>query len=286
MPSHIPPFAIVGSTGMLGRAWCELLDARGQTHHDLHRGGTGVHHIDLANPATLTNLREGTQLVINAAGYTNVDACETDEAAATQINGTGVGQLAARCREIGATLIHYSTDYVFAGEATSPYPVDAPRNPVSAYGRSKALGEELLLASGCDHRLIRTSWLYAPWGKNFVLTMLKLIADKSSLKVVHDQRGRPTSAQALAAASLTLAEQAPSGVYHVADAGECTWYEFTGEILRLSGKECTLTPCTTAEFPRPAKRPAYSVLDLSQTEHYTGPLNDWKNNLTETVQRI
>ncbi len=293
MTLHPPAYTILGSRGMLGRAWRELLDSQGTHHRDLDRSPRSSNagfqdsspSLDLTDPASIArSIPAGTRVVVNCAAYTNVDACEADEAAATAVNAAGVGHLARHCAAIGATLIHYSTDYVFAGDAASPYPVDAPIAPVSAYGRSKAAGERAVRDSGCDHRLIRTSWLYAPWGKNFVLTMLKLTAEKDTLKVVDDQRGRPTSATHLAAVSLQLLDQAPSGTYHVADGGQCTWHEFAVEIARQAGHDCDIRPCTTAEFPRPAPRPAYSVLDLSVTERHVGAMPDWKTNLAAVIR--
>jgi dTDP-4-dehydrorhamnose reductase len=203
-----------------------------------------------------------------------------------EVNATGVGHLAERCHDIDALLVHYSTDYVFNGQALEPYEVGHAIDPVNAYGRTKAAGDRAVRESGCLYRIIRTSWLYAPWGNNFVRTMAKLTAEKDQLKVVDDQRGRPTSAQHLVKTSQALIEHGESGTYHATDGGACTWYEFTKEIARQLGHTCDIQPCTTADFPRPAKRPAYSVLDLSKTEAMTGALPDWKDNLKEVLDRM
>ena len=178
---------------------------------------------------------------------------------------------------------HYSTDYVFDGTATEPYQTDHPRSPVNAYGRSKAIGEELIAESGVEHLLVRASWLYAPWGQNFVLTMRDLARSRDSLRVVHDQRGRPTDSRRLGEVSLELAEQGHRGTFHVTDGGECTWFELASLVASIANPSCTVDPCTSAEFPRPASRPAYSVLDISATEQVVGPLIPWEDRVRDTV---
>ncbi len=266
---------------MLGRAWHELLERRGVPFRALGRP-----ELDLAEPATVERLDGDYAAIVNCAAWTDVDGAESREEAARRVNAVGVAALAQRARALGATLLHYSTDYVFNGRGETPYRVDHPRDPVNAYGRTKAEGEEAIERSGCRYLLIRTSWVYAPWGKNFVLTMHRLTAERDTLRVVDDQRGRPTSAEHLAAASLALLERGATGTYHVTDGGACTWCGFTREIARLAGHACDVQPCTTAEFPRPAPRPAYSVLDLSKTEAMIGPMPDWRDNLLKTMDRI
>jgi dTDP-4-dehydrorhamnose reductase len=197
-----------------------------------------------------------------------------------------VGVLARRCAELRATLVHYSTDYVFDGRATQPYPIDHPRSPGNAYGRSKAIGEELLERAGCPYLLIRTSWLYAPWGKNFVLTIRELAAARPTLRVVSDQLGRPTSAEYLAERSLLLLRGGHRGVFHVTDGGQCSWFELARAIASLTGARCQVDPCTTEEFPRPARRPAYSVLDLSRVEALLGPSRPWQENLRRVLAAL
>jgi dTDP-4-dehydrorhamnose reductase len=221
--------------------------------------------------------------VINCSAFTDVDGAETREAEAAAINGHGVGTLAQRCRAIGATLVHYSTDYVFDGNASTPYATTAKRAPQGAYARTKALGEELIERSGCSHLIVRTSWLYAPWGKNFVDTMAKLCSERPLVRVVADQRGRPTSAQYLAERTLELLGRDAHGIFHVTDGGECTWFDFAAAIARLTAGTARVEPCTTAEFPRPARRPAYSVLDLSATEALLGPSRPWQDNLADVL---
>ncbi len=276
------PVLLVGSSGMLARAWINLFQAHHIDHTDVD-----IPLFDLTKPDSVhAHVVERYRTVINCAAYTDVDASETKEPLATAINGSGVGTLAQRCKQVGATLVHYSTDYVFNGSATTPYRTDAPRDPIGAYGRSKALGEQLIEQSGCDFLLVRTSWLYAPWGKNFVLTIAKLAKEKPSLKVVHDQRGRPTSAEHLAATTLQLLHRRARGLHHVTDGGECSWYEFATAIARHANPACKVEPCTTADFPRPAKRPAYSVLDLAKTEAMLGSMPSWQHNLQSVLDRM
>ncbi|MGE0792533.1 MAG: dTDP-4-dehydrorhamnose reductase [Sandaracinaceae bacterium] len=274
---------VIGADGMLGAAWMNLLAHRGIPHR-----AALYPVIDLSEPATIAAALdvEPADVVINCAAYTDVDGAEADEAAANLVNGTGVGHLVDACDERGIPLIHYSTDYVFDGRASAPYAIDHPIDPVNAYGRSKRLGEEAVLASDGAHLMIRTSWLYAPWGKNFVRTIAGLAKSRPSLRVVDDQRGRPTSAEHLAELSLALYEGGARGVYHGTDGGECTWFGFARAIAARVNPACVVEPCTTAEFPRPAVRPAYSVLDLSGTEERIGPRAPWTEHLASVLDRL
>jgi dTDP-4-dehydrorhamnose reductase len=279
----IPKTLIVGAGGMLGRAWRETLDAADEPYRPLTRA-----ELDITDAAAVAkSIPAGVKVVVNCAGWTDVDGAEEHEAEATKLNGDAVGILARHCAAIHATLVHYSTDYVFSGEAETPYPVDAPLSPASAYGRSKAAGERALQDAGGPHLLIRTSWLYAPWGHNFVRTMLRLTAERDTLKVVDDQRGRPTSATHLAATTRQLLAADARGTFHVTDGGECTWHGLAKEIARQAsspGETCDVQPCTTADFPRPAPRPAYSVLDLSKAEAIVGPMRVWKQSLKDVIE--
>lgn len=276
------PVAVVGALGMLGRAWRELLTARGIEHV-----GLDLPTIDITDSDSIReHIDDNTRAVVNCAAFTDVDGAEAREDDAGALNALAVGHLAERCKQIGAKLVHYSTDYVFDGMAGSPYATDHPRDPVNAYGRTKAAGEVILEGSGCKYLLIRTSWLYAPWGHNFVLTMLRLTRERDELNVVNDQCGRPTSAQHLARASLALLEKDLTGTFHVTDGGYCSWYDFTLEIKRLAGNTCDVKPCDSSVYKRPALRPAYSVLDVSKTESALGPLPDWKHNLAEVVRQM
>jgi dTDP-4-dehydrorhamnose reductase len=273
---------LLGDRGMLGRAFRELLAARQRPFTGFDLPG-----LDIAEPGQVGPLfAKPWSTVINCAAYTNVDGAETDEMAALRANGTAPGVLAAACARTRVPLVHFSTDYVFAGNARTPYAVDAPLQPLGAYSRSKAAGEVAIRQSGAEFLIVRSSWLYAPWGNNFVRTMARLTRDKPEVKVVNDQRGRPTCAQHLAASTLALLDRGKRGTLHVTDGGECTWYEFTVEIARLLGRTTIIRPCTTAEFPRPAPRPAYSVLDLALTEAILGPMPDWRTNLANVVARL
>lgn len=275
------PLLVLGDRGMLGRAFRQLL-----TERDRAFEGFDLPAVDIGDADQVDKLfARPWSAVINCAAYTNVDGAEIEEAAAFRANATAPGLVAAACARHRVPLVHFSTDYVFAGNAHQPYAVDAPNAPLGVYGRSKAAGEAAIRASGCRHLILRTSWLYAPWGKNFVRTMAQLTATKPELKVVDDQRGRPTSAEHLAVSALALLDCGTSGTLHVTDGGECSWYEFTVEIARQLGRTCTIKPCTTAEFPRPAPRPAYSVLDLGPTEALLGPMPHWKTNLAQVLAK-
>lgn len=282
----LAPVLLIGATGMLGKAWRDVLRSsagRAAIEHDC----PSHQECDLADLSTIDRwVTDRYRTVINCAAYTDVDGAETDFDQAMRINGDAVARLAQRCAAANTMLVHYSTDYVFNGQSDSPYRTDQPRDPVNAYGRSKAAGEQAIEAAGGRHLIVRTSWLYAPWGKNFVKTILHLAQNRDEIRVVNDQRGRPSDVIQLARNTAALLANDAGGIYHVTDGDECTWYDFACEIVRLSGQRCRVEPCTTDEFPRPAPRPAYSVLDLSQTESLVGAMNPWKDNLASTVKAI
>ena len=276
---------VIGGSGMLGRAVCRALAAQG-TAFDAPPHAT----LDLLNAASLKEHVPGHTHVINCAAWTDVDKAETAEADATLLNGTSVGLLAAICMEHRATLVHYSTDYVFDGEQGPAYSVDAPLRPLNAYGRSKAVGErhiaEHVRLVGVSALVIRTSWLYAPWGKNFVRTIASAARQRPTLRVVNDQRGRPTSCEHLARTTLRLLAAEARGVLHVTDGGEATWFDFATRIAAAANPACRVDPCTSAEYPRPAKRPANSVLDLGPAEALVGPMPHWHANLDSVLSRL
>jgi dTDP-4-dehydrorhamnose reductase len=267
---------------MLGRAFRELFAASQRPYT-----GLDLPALDISDAKQIDELMaQPWSAVVNCAAYTNVDGAESDESAALRANGTGPGVVAQACARAHVPLVHFSTDYVFAGDASAPYQVDAPLQPLGAYGRTKAAGERFIRQSGTEFLILRTSWLYAPWANNFVRTMARLTRDKAELKVVNDQRGRPTSAQHLAKSALALLDKGARGTLHVTDGGECTWYDFTVEIARLLDRTTKIVPCTTAEFPRPAPRPTYSVLDLGPTEEILGPTPDWHANLAQVIATL
>jgi dTDP-4-dehydrorhamnose reductase len=273
---------LLGADGMLGRAWVDLL-----MRENIQHRATDVGALDITDSQAVTEaITEEVDTVVNCAAFTDVDGAESRESEAARINEHGPAVLAARCRETGSSLVHYSTDYVFDGRASEPYPTDHRIAPTNAYGRTKAAGERRIRESGCKHLVVRTSWLYAPWGKNFVRTIARLARERDRLDVVDDQRGRPTSAGHLAATTLALLGRGASGTFHVTDGGECTWFDLAREIGAIVAPTCRVQPCTSEAFPRPAPRPAYSVLDLSQTEALLGPMPTWQENLAKVLEQI
>jgi len=282
-PRPIPARVLVlGSTGMVGRSWMELLQAKG-----IECVGRSRPEFDLMDPESIKrSIAQEYDLVVNASAWTDVDGAESDETGATRANGHAVGEIADRCRELGSTLLTYSTDYVFKGDGSTPYPVDAPIDPINAYGRSKALGELKLAESGASYILIRTSWVYAPWGTNFVRTILALAQARPELRVVDDQRGRPTSAEHLAQSSLSLYRCGALGTWHLSDSGECTWYELASEIVKHAGIDCLIHPCSSDEYPRPASRPAFSTLDIEESVRLIGPIGSWQSLLHTVLEEI
>lgn len=257
---------VTGAAGMLGRDLVAVLrDDRDSNVTDvtaLDRSG-----LDITDHDTCLAAVQGHDVVVNTAAWTDVDAIETQEAAGTAVNGTAVAGLADACRRSGAILIHLSTDYVFAGQAQLPYPEDAPTDPVNVYGRGKLVGEQAVLSTMPEKGyIVRTSWLYGRHGRNFVRTILDLATTRDSLSVVNDQLGQPTWTAALASqiADLGGAAQrgrAPAGIYHGTAAGQTTWCELAREAFRLAGLDpARIRPVSSEAFPRPAKRPAYSVL--------------------------
>lgn len=209
-------------------------------------------------------------LVINAAAYTDVDGCETGIDHAMKVNAVAVGFLADACKSLGATLVHVSTDFVFDGRGRRPYRPDDQANPLSAYGRSKWEGEVAIRASGAEHLIVRTSWMFGPAGRNFVEAILARASRGEPLRVVDDQIGRPTRAGDLADALLRLLDADARGTLHFANAGSCSWHEFAKEIVRQAGFDVPVTAIPSSELGRPAPRPAYSVLDTSEYERVTG----------------
>jgi len=224
-------------------------------------------------------------VVVNAGAFTQVDLCEADPAQALRINGQAVGWLADACALAGALLVQISTDYVFDGTARKPYTEDEEPCPVSEYGRSKLHGEREARRIA-DHLIVRTAWLYDAWGKNFYLTMRELAAQGRPLKVVDDQRGTPTSCTALARQLQVLVEAGCRGTLHATCAGETSWHGFAAEIFRQGGLAAELTPCATADFPRPAPRPAYSVLSGAlRASLGLDVMPPWQDALADVISR-
>lgn len=273
---------LIGAGGMLGKAWRKLLDEQ-----DIPCLAPASRELDITRASDIgCAITPAVSLVINCAGWTDVDGAQQHVEQAMAANADGPALLARRCAQTGSTLIHYSTDYVFDGQAVTPYAVDHPIAPLGVYGQSKAKGEAAIQSARCKHLIIRTSWLYAPWGRNFVRTIARLGREKPSLKVVHDQVGRPTSVFNLAEGSWQLQQKQATGIFHLTDEGQCSWYDFAREIIRLDGSDCDVQPCTTDEFPRPAPRPAWSVLDLAKTTAIVGQRPHWHDALKNVFQQM
>jgi dTDP-4-dehydrorhamnose reductase len=244
---------VTGANGMLGHRVVEVARERG---HDVR--GTDLPELDLTDGEAVARfLDEVTpEAVVNCAAYTAVDKAEDEEELATRINGDAAGNLARSA----PYLVHVSTDYVFDGDADSPYVESSPPAPTGAYGRSKLAGEEQVRAAGNGHAIVRTAWLFGDGGPNFVDTMLRLGRERDEVKVVFDQVGSPTWTGHLAPTLVDIAERRGSGVFHAAGDGQCSWFELAVEAMRVADLDCRVVAIPSEEFPTPTKRPAYSVL--------------------------
>lgn len=286
--------ALIGAESMFAQAVLKIAPA-GYEIQAYRRADLDITSLDQLREKLLSS---APNVIVNCAAYTNVDDCEEHEIEATRINGAGPGYLADVANDIGATLVHISTDYVFDGQKQAPYEESDATNPLSAYGRSKVAGEQAILQSGLKKYLIlRTGWLYGPGRGNFVETMLRLGAERDELRIVADQRGSPTYAEDLGDAifrlldveqTVTRSKQAAIGygIYHLSNEGECSWYEFARAILaeaRHHGMAIQATevlPIMTEEYPRPATRPKYSVLSKGKYVRITSDiLPDWRDGL-------
>jgi dTDP-4-dehydrorhamnose reductase len=217
--------------------------------------------------------------VVLCAAYTDVDGCELNRDLAFAVNCDGAVNVADAAREAGSRLMFLSTDYVFDGSKGSPYQTSDARKPTSVYGESKACAEERLLEILPEVCIVRTSWLFGHGGKCFPATILKLASTRPEISVVNDQRGSPTFTRDLASSLVQLCRATARGIVHVTNAGDCTWYEFATEIVRESGMAAVVKPVTTAEFPRPARRPAYSVLSPDSLHAYNLRMPEWQDAL-------
>jgi dTDP-4-dehydrorhamnose reductase len=293
--------ALTGSDGMLGQTVCDRTPAG----YDLHAYSRG--QLDVTNQAQLRGHLVATapDIIINCAAYTDVDACEDSEAEATAVNGAGPASLAAVAKELGAVLVHISTDYVFDGRKRAPYVESDPTNPVSAYGRSKLAGERAVIDSALrSYFIVRTGWLYGPGRGNFVKTMLRLGAEREELRVVADQRGSPTYTVDLADAifcllDLTSSDRSsadqpnPYGIYHFSNEGECSWHEFAQTIIDEAWQRSMplrvrrVTAIGTKDYPTPAKRPPYSVLEKSKyVESTRRSVPHWRDGLARYMETL
>ena len=228
-------------------------------------------------------------VIVNAAAYTAVDRAEAERDAAFAVNAAAVGVLAEEAKKLGALLVHFSTDYVFDGEKAAPYHEDDSPHPVSVYGESKLAGERAVAGSGCRYLIFRTSWVYSAGGRNFLRVILAAARERNELRVVDDQRGAPTSAQAIAraVASILMKENPPNGLYHMTAAGETTWHGFARAILEGVGLQTPVVAITSAEYAAKARRPKNSLLDNSRLQRVFGfALPDWRAGLAAVLAAI
>ena len=287
---------VIGRDGQLARSLAE----RAVDRPDLDLVTSSRAEADLSSSgsvaARIAEVRP--DLVVNAAAYTAVDLAEDEPALAFRINGEGAGETAAAARDMGAPIIQLSTDYVFDGRASDPYRENAPVNPLSVYGRSKLVGEEAVRAANPDHLILRTAWVYSPFGRNFVKTMVAAASQRDVLTVVGDQQGCPTSALDLADSILAVAGRLARGdrtglgkTYHLAGSGSASWVELASEAMaqcrRLGLSAAEVTPIRTVDWPTRATRPAYAVLDCTSIERDLGVrLPAWRDSVARTVERL
>ncbi len=285
---------VTGSNGQLGKELKKLApDFPPYDFTFLSREDLPIHHFEMVrqyfkvyHPAYL----------INCAAYTAVDRAESEKDRAFHINGEAVGVLAAVCKEHDTKLVHISTDYVFDGTATEPYREDSPTNPQCVYGASKLEGEKQALQFNPGTIIIRTSWVYSEFGKNFVRNMLKLMGEKEQINVVDDQFGSPTYAADLAEVVLQIISSGnlPAGrqswlpgIYHYCNEGVISWYDFAVAIKKMTGSHCKITPIPTSQYPTAAKRPAYSALDTSKIQQtFSVALKGWEKSLGACLERL
>ena len=277
-------------TGCRGQLGTELQKIAGAEHQWFF---TDVDALDICHKAAVEECFEANRIdvCINCAAYTAVDRAEDEPDLAMLINAFAPKVLADACLKRDALLIQISTDYVFGGDANEPYKADDPINPQSVYGTTKAEGERLIRESGCNHMIVRTAWLYSSVGKNFVKTMLMLGDTKDEINVVADQKGCPTWAHDLAGAIMALLDKNGKDpvheTFHFTNEGQITWYDFATAIMDLGGKTCKVNPITTDQYPTKAKRPAYSVLDLSKIKEFAGiEIPNWRESLVKCIEEL
>ncbi|OGX68130.1 MAG: dTDP-4-dehydrorhamnose reductase [Paenibacillus sp. RIFOXYA1_FULL_44_5] len=274
---------VTGAGGQLGK---DLVDSLGQHHQVIALTRA---ELDITNQEQCKQIIHTVRpdAVIHAAAYTAVDLAESEEDQAYAVNAFGTRNIAAAVQEIGAKLCYISTDYVFDGNSNVPYREYDNTNPTGVYGKSKRAGEQLVQSLCERYFIVRTSWVYGKYGSNFVKTMLKLGQDKKELKVVHDQIGSPTYTVDLSCFLETLVLTEKYGIYHASNSGICSWYEFAQAIFAESGANVVVHPCTTEEFPRPAPRPKFSVMDhLSIRANGFQDLRPWQEALREFLQNM
>ena len=275
---------VVGAGGQLG---AELVRAAAAAGDDV-RGLTRA-DLDVTAPEAIDAVirDSGAEVVINAAAYTAVDRAESDAALCETVNALAPGWMAAAAAAIGARFVHVSTDYVFDGSATSPIPEDAPTGPLGVYGQTKLAGEEAVHAAHPGAVVMRTAWVYGLDGANFVRTVLRVTRERGEMRVVDDQRGAPSWARDLAGAALQLGRRGAQGTFHVTNSGECSWFDLAAAVVELAGIDSVITPIPTDQYPTPARRPAYSVLDNRRwRELGEPPLRPWREALEEFMSLL
>ena len=278
---------VTGANGQLGMEIQQLA----KTYPLFEFIFTTREEMPLDNPEAISNFiaKHQPQYFINCAAHTAVDKAESEKELAYQINAEAPGIIAKACKENNVQLIHISTDYVFNGTGNVPYKEDDATDPVNLYGDSKLQGEKKVMQFNPGSIIIRTAWVYSEFGKNFVKTMLRLMADKEQISVVSDQSGTPTYAADLAQAILQIisSQQWTPGIYHFSNEGNITWYDFAVAIKELSGSNCKVNPIPTSQYPTPAKRPFYSVLDKTKIRQtFNIPPKDWKASLSTCLQQL
>ena len=282
---------VTGADGQLGREM--KIASRGSRNRFIFTDIAGEHErLDITDPQAIADIvRENhVNVIVNCAAYTNVDKAETDPETANLLNNIAAGNLADAMKAVNGTLIHISTDYVFQGDRNIPCREDWPTEPLGVYGKTKLAGEKSIEATGCASIIIRTAWLYSPFGKNFVKTMRDLTSSRESLKVVFDQVGTPTYAGDLAEAICRIIETGQldkTGIYHFSNEGVCSWFDFAKAICEMSGNTCDIRPCHSDEFPSSVARPHFSVLDktkIKQTFRIRIPY--WTDSLKRCIEEI
>lgn len=286
---------VTGANGQLGTEIRNL--SAGSSHRYIFSDvnslpGVETLSLDITNRQAISLVAESehVDVIVNCAAYTNVDKAEDDQAMASLLNSVAAGNLAFVAAERGATLIHVSTDYVFHGDSSVPYTEDFGTYPLGVYGVTKLAGEKAVMESGCNWFIFRTAWLYSPYGKNFVKTMMRLTAEKDRLSVVSDQVGTPTYAADLASVIIKITEDGlldKSGLYHYSNEGVISWYDFAKTICEMAGNTCDIQPCRSEDYPSKAERPHYSVLDKSKVKKTFGiTVPYWKDSLAACMNRM
>lgn len=282
---------VTGADGQLGREM--KIASRGSRNRFIFTDIAGEHErLDITDPQAIADIvRENhVNVIVNCAAYTNVDKAETDAETANLLNNIAAGNLADAMKAVNGTLIHISTDYVFQGDRNIPCREDWPTEPLGVYGKTKLAGEKSIEATGCASIIIRTAWLYSPFGKNFVKTMRDLTSSRESLKVVFDQVGTPTYAGDLAEAICRIIETGQldkTGIYHFSNEGVCSWFDFAKAICAMSGNTCDIRPCHSDEFPSPVARPHFSVLDKTRIKQTFGiRIPYWTDSLKRCIEEI